>query len=74
MQHAHVKRKEKTMNRNILEELYSDPAFYGRVVANAHRERSRAIAAGFAWLAGYIKAQFTPHAGMRPARWAARLG
>ena len=62
------------MNRNLLEEFYSDPEAYGRVVANAHRERSRAIAAGFAWLADYMKAQLVPHVGMRPARWIERLG
>lgn len=62
------------MNRNILDEFYSDPAFYSRVVANAHRERSRAIAAGFAWLAGYAKAQFRLHFGLRPAHWIERLG
>ena len=62
------------MNRNILNEFYSDPAFYSRVVANAHRERSRAIAAGFAWLASYVKARLTPPVGLRPARWIARLG
>jgi hypothetical protein len=74
MHHTHVNRKEKTMNRNILDEFYSDPAFYTRVVANAHRERSRAIAAGFAWLASYAKARLTPHIGRHPARWIARLG
>ena len=62
------------MNRNILEEFYSDPAYYGRVVANAHRERSRAIAAGLAWLAGYVKARFTPQVGVRPTRWIERMG
>lgn len=62
------------MNRNILEEFYSDPAFYRNVVANAHRERSRALAAGFAWLSDFIKARFTPHAGMRPGNWLERAG
>ena len=62
------------MNRNLLDELYSDPDFYGRVVAKAHRERSRAIAAGIAWLAGYVKAQLTLRFGLRPARWIERLG
>ena len=62
------------MNRNVLEEFYSDPANYGRVVANAHRERSRAIAVGFAWLAGWVKGRLTPQAGLRPTRWVARLG
>ena len=62
------------MNRNVLEEFHSDPESYRRVVANAHRERSRAIAAGFAWLADYVKARFAPQFGMRPARWIERLG
>ena len=74
MHHAHVKRKEKTMNRNILDELYSDPDFHSRLVAKAHRERSLAIAAGLAWLAGYVKAKFTPHFGLHQGRWIARLG
>ena len=62
------------MNRNILDELYRDPDFYSRAVAKAHRERSRAIAAGLAWLAGYVKAKLTLQFGVRPARWIARLG
>lgn len=74
MHYAHVNYKEFTMNRNILEEFYSDPATYGRVVANAHRERSRAIAAGLTWLAGWVRDRLTPHAGLRPTRWVARLG
>ena len=74
MQYVHVKHKEKTMNRNILDELYSDPDWYSRVAAKAHRERSRAVAAGLAWLAGYVKAKLTPKFRVRPARWIARLG
>ena len=64
------------MNRYVMEEFYSDPEAYGRVVANAHRERSRAIAAGFAWLADYLKARLTPHIGIgiHPAHWTERLG
>lgn len=62
------------MNRNVLEEFYSDPAYYRNVVANAHRERSRAIAAGYAWLAAYLKTRFTPKVGMRPTRLVERLG
>ncbi len=74
MHYAHVNYKESTMNRNILEELYSDPASYERLVANAHRERSRAIAAGLAWLVGWVKDRLTPHAGPHPTRWIERLG
>ena len=60
------------MNRNILDELYSDPDFYSRMVAKAHRERSRAIAASFAWLLRQAKARFAP--GLLPTKWIARLG
>lgn len=74
MHYTHVKYKEQSMNRNILDEFYSDPVFYSRVVANAHRERSRAIAAGFAWLVSYANARLTRHIGPHPARWIARLG
>ena len=62
------------MNRNLMDEFYRDPAFYDRLVAKAHRERSRAMAAGFAWLAGYVKEKFALHFRLRPARWIERLG
>ena len=58
------------MNRNILEEFYSDPATYQRVVEQAHRERSAAIRAGFAWL----RQQLTPRLNFHPNHWMERLG
>jgi len=63
-----------TMNRNILEEFYSDPAIYRNVVANANRERCRALSADFAWLAEFIQSRFTLLAGIRPAHWLERAG
>ena len=74
MHYVHVKHKEKTVKTYTLEQLHDDPALYGRLVAQAHRERSRAIHAGFVWLVDYAKAQLARHRGMRPARWVARLG
>jgi hypothetical protein len=78
MQHAHVKRKEHTMNRYMLEEFHNDPALYRRL---AEREQARAIRAAFAALPGglarlfgYLKARFAAHRRLRPAHWAARLG
>jgi hypothetical protein len=80
MQHAHVKRKEKPMNRYVMEEFYNDPAaLRRRLSGEAHRERSRAIGAAFswllgrpAWLLGVARKRLTPR--LRPARWLARLG
>lgn len=62
------------MNGYTLEQFHDDPALYSRLVAKAHRERSRAIRAGFGWLVDYAKAQLAAHRGMRPSRWIARLG
>jgi hypothetical protein len=71
MQHAHVKRKEKPMNRYIMEEFYNDPAaLRRRLSGEAHRERNRAIRAAFAWL----RDRLTPRIRLRPSRWLARLG
>ena len=62
------------MNRNMLEEFYRDTDFHNRILAKAHRERSRAMAAGFVWLATQAKEKFSRHFGLRPARWIERLG
>jgi heme oxygenase len=71
MHHGHVKRKEKQMNTTTLEEFQNDPALRRRLYAEAHRERSRAVRAGLAWLGNQITARFKPR---QPARWIARLG
>jgi hypothetical protein len=78
MQHAHVKRKEKTLKRHMMEEFHNDPALYRRL---AEREQVRAIRAAFAALPGglarlssYLKARLAAHRRLRPAHWAARLG
>jgi hypothetical protein len=80
MQHTHVKRKEKPMNRYMMEEFHNDPAALRRRLSSAaHRERSRAVGAAFLWLIGRpaallarLKARITARRG--PARWLARLG
>jgi len=78
MQHAHVKRKEHTMNRHMLEEFHNDPALYRRL---AEREQARAVRAAFAGLPGALarlfgtlKTRLAAHSRPRPAHWAARLG
>jgi hypothetical protein len=78
MHHAHVKRKEKTMNRYPMEEYFNDPARYRRL---AEREQARAIRAAFAALSGglarlfgHLKTRLAAHPRPRPAHWAARLG
>ena len=60
------------MNRYVMEEFYRLPDLHDRLERAAHRERARALRAGFNWLVAQLKARFTPHA--RPARWLARLG
>jgi len=70
MQHAHVKRKEKHMKPITLEDFQNDPALRRRLFETAHRERSRAIYAGFAWLRDCLTPRFHFH----PARWLNRLG
>jgi hypothetical protein len=72
MHHAHVKRKEKPMNRYVMEEFYRLPDLHERLERSARRERARALYAGFNWLRAQLKARFTPH--VKPARWLARLG
>ncbi len=70
------------MNRYIMEEFHNSPALLRRrLTTAAHRERSRAIGAGFAWLFGSVarlpgclKARFAPGNRMHPGRWIARLG
>ena len=78
MQHAHVKRKEKTMHRYPMEEYFNAPARYRRL---AEREQARAIRAAFAALSGGIarlfgrlKTRLAAHLRLRPAHWAARPG
>jgi hypothetical protein len=72
MHHAHVKRKEKPMNRYVMEEFYRLPDLRERLERAAHRERARALYAGFNWLLAQLKARLTPR--LRPARSLARLG
>jgi hypothetical protein len=65
------------MNRNILEEFYSDPNTYQRVVEQAHRERSRAIGAGLrAGLAALteLRQRLLARFDFRPGHWMERLG
>jgi hypothetical protein len=78
MQHAHVKRKEKHMNRFIMEEFYNDPALGRRLYEETRRERARAVGAGLAWLFGalrslaaHVVARLKPR---RPVHWIERLG
>jgi hypothetical protein len=70
MHHAHVKRKETTMNRFIIDEYYRDPGLRLRLSAMARRERNRAIRAGFAWL----RRRLVPHFDFHPSHWMERLG
>lgn len=58
------------MNRYVMEEFYSDPALRRRLFEEAHRERSRAIRAGWAWL----RKQLLPRFDFRPGHWMERLG
>jgi hypothetical protein len=74
MHYAHVKHKEQTMNRYMMEEFHDDPALFRKLAVLAHRERSRAIREAFASLVGYVKARLTPRSILRPARWIGRLG
>jgi hypothetical protein len=78
MQHTHVKRKEKTMNRYRMEEFLNDPARYRRL---AEREQARAMRAAFAALRGglarlfgQLKTRLAAQRRLRPAHLAARLG
>jgi hypothetical protein len=78
MQHVHVKRKEKHMNRFIMEEFYNDPALGRRLYEAARRDRALAIGAGLAWLFGHLVrlsrqaiAHLKPR---RPVHWIERLG
>jgi len=52
------------------EQYYDDTEIRFRMLEAAHRERARAIRAGFAWL----RHRLTPRVHIRPARWIARLG
>jgi hypothetical protein len=78
MQHAHVKRKEKQMNRFIMEEFYNDPALGRRLYEATRRDRARAIGAGLAWLFGSVvrlSKQVVAHLKPRhPVHWIERLG
>ena len=58
------------MNRNVMEEFYRDPRLQQRLFAQAHRERSRAIREGLAWL----RKQFMQRWHFRQPRWIERLG
>ena len=59
------------MNRHMLEEFHNDPALRRRLFGEAHRERNRAVRAGFAWLYARAAALVQPR---HPARWIERLG
>jgi hypothetical protein len=74
MQHAHVKRKEKTMNRYMLEEFHNDPALFRRL---AEREQARGIGKAVAWLFAAIGRAFSQAVARLkpgPSRWIERLG
>lgn len=58
------------MNRFIVDEFHNDPALRRRLFAAAHRERSRAIRAGLAWLRRHLAARFD----FEPRQWIERLG
>jgi hypothetical protein len=67
MQHAHVKRKENTMNRKLLDDFYDNPERYRRL---AHQERARAMRQGLAWL----RSRLVVHFEFGPRHWLERLG
>ena len=71
MHYEHVKRKENQMNYAILEEFHNDSDLRRRLFAEAHRERTRAVGAGLAWLGNQLVKLLNPR---QPARWIARLG
>jgi hypothetical protein len=72
MHHAHVKRKEQTMNRYTLEDFYNDPARYRRL---AQREQARAFRDGLRLLQAWVKDQhLSPRPQLRGTRWIERLG
>ncbi len=52
------------------EQYYADADMRLHMLEVAHRERARAIRAGFDWL----RDRLTPRIHIRPARWIARLG
>jgi len=58
------------MNRFIIDEFYRDPALRRRLFASAHRERSRVLQTGFAWLRRHL----VPHFSFGRAHWLERLG
>jgi hypothetical protein len=70
MHHVHVKRKEKQMNRYVMEEFYQDPQLRRRLFSEARRERNRAVRAGLAWLVRHLK----PNLHFSAPRWTERLG
>lgn len=53
-----------------LEAFQNDPSLRRKLFETAHRERSRAIYAGFVWLRDCL----TPRIHFRPSRWINRLG
>jgi len=78
MHYAHVNRKEKTMNRYMIEEYHSNPALLRRrLTTEAHRQRALAVGdaiaslfGGIGRLFGYAKERLTA----RPGGWIERLG
>jgi hypothetical protein len=74
MQHVHVKRKESQMNRYIMDEYHRIPDLHARLNLAAHRERSRAVAAGFKWLAIYAREHLLPRFHFGRSHWLERLG
>lgn len=62
------------MNRYVMEEFYRDPELLDRLVHQAHRERMRAVRAGFTWMLGRARTLLTPRLNVHPTRWLERLG
>ena len=65
------------MNRYILEEFHSNPAFMRQAYARASRERSLAVYAAFAWLGErltWLGKRLISAFHFRPSRWIERLG
>ncbi len=58
------------MNTITLHDFQTDPALRRRLFEAAHRERARAIYAGYAWL----RDRLSPRFDFGPGRWLNRLG
>ena len=65
------------MNRYILDEFHSNPAFMRQAYARASWERSRAVRAAFVWLGKRLTRMgkgLISGLHFRPSRWIERLG